>query len=326
MPKFCLNFDMRAPDFGKPAAELYAAAMEMTEYGDKVGIDDVSVQEHHAAEDGYISSPFVLGAAFAARSKRMRIQLGAVILPFHDPIKVAEQIAILDLISNGRLDVVFGIGYAQHEFDMFGVSLKDRVPLLEKGVRLIQRALTGEPFVDDGRNILVRPAPVQKPTPPLFAGGRLEATARRAARLGMNLYPLKMDIVPFYLDECKKLGKQPGKVIGNVGQIHVTEDPDKTWAIVAPHVAHVARTYAQWGSNPNYASLFKGLDSMEELRKNGSYKVVTPDEAVALCAEADKTGRDIGLAPLVAGLDPKIGWEGLELFVKKVLPRVRKAA
>jgi alkanesulfonate monooxygenase SsuD/methylene tetrahydromethanopterin reductase-like flavin-dependent oxidoreductase (luciferase family) len=325
MVKFGLNFDMRAPDFGLPAQAVYNTALEMTEWADARGFDFVSVQEHHGAPDGYIPSPCLMAAAFASRTRRMRIQLGALILPLHDPVKVAEQIAVLDLIAGGRLDVVLGAGYVEREFGMFGVSARNRAGLMDEGIPILQRALSGERFSAAGREIFISPSPMQKPYPPLFLGGRVPATALRAARFGLNLYPLKMDIVPLYIEECRKLGRAPGQVIGNVGWIHVSEDPEATWRQVAPHVAHVARTYAEWGGNPNYASLFKGMNSVEDVKASGTYRVVTPDECLNVIAEADKSSRDLGLAPLIAGLDPAIGWKGLELFVQKVMPRVGRA-
>jgi alkanesulfonate monooxygenase SsuD/methylene tetrahydromethanopterin reductase-like flavin-dependent oxidoreductase (luciferase family) len=322
--KFGLNFDMRAPDFGIPVQTVYDTALEMAAWADTRGIDFVSVQEHHGASDGYIPAPCLMAAAFASRTRHMRIQLGALILPLHDPVKVAEQIAVLDLIAAGRLDVVLGAGYVEREFAMFGVSARRRAQLMDEGIPILQRALSGERFRAGDREIFISPAPLQKPYPPLFLGGRVPATAQRAARFGLNLYPLKMDIVPLYIEECRKLGRSPGQVIGNVGWIHVSEDPEATWREVAPHVAHVARTYAEWGGNPNYASLFKGMNSVDEVRASGTYRVVTPDECVAIVADAEKTGRDLGFAPLIAGLDPAIGWRSLELFVHKVLPRVRQ--
>jgi alkanesulfonate monooxygenase SsuD/methylene tetrahydromethanopterin reductase-like flavin-dependent oxidoreductase (luciferase family) len=322
--KFGLNFDLRAPDFGIPAQTVYDTALEMTAWADARGFDFVSVQEHHGAPDGYIPTPCLMAAAFAARTRQMRIQLGALILPLHDPVKVAEQVAVLDIIAGGRLDVVLGAGYVEREFEMFRVSARKRAQLMDESIPILQRALSGERFTTADREIFISPRPLQKPYPPLFLGGRVPATAQRAARFGLNLYPLKMDIVPLYVEECRKLGRAPGQVIGNVGWIHVSEDPEATWREVAPHVAHVARTYAEWGGNPNYASLFKGMNSVEEVRAAGTYRVVTPDECLAVVEDAEKTGRDIGFAPLIAGLDPAIGWRGLELFVQKVLPKVRR--
>ena len=94
-----LFFDMRAPSFGAPARDVYAAALEMTEFGDRIGVSKAGFMEHHGCDDGYLANPFLMGAAVAARTSRIRINLGAVILPLHDPVKVAEDIAIVDQIS-----------------------------------------------------------------------------------------------------------------------------------------------------------------------------------------------------------------------------------
>lgn len=326
MPNFNLSFDMRAPDFGTPAERLYAEALEMVQYCDARGMDYVTVMEHHGTKDNYLPTPFVMGAAIAARSKKIRIALGAVILPLHDPVEVAEQIAVLDLISNGRVDVIFGAGYVKSEFDMFRVSLHNRGKALDTGVPVIQRALSGERFNADGREIFIRPLAVQKPHPPFFMGGGVAATARRAARFGAGLWPLSPDIIPLYREECAKLGRAPGRIIFNIGWIHVTNDPERTWAQVAPHVLHVASAYAELTEGASSSSPFAGMTDLEAVKAAGIYRVVTPEECIKLSEDADKIGADFGLAPVIAGLDPKIGWESLELFHSKVLPRIRRAA
>ncbi len=86
-----VSFDMRAPAFGTATADLYAAALEMAAYADDFGIDRIGLMEHHASEDGYLPTPFVLGGGIAARTRQCRMTLGAVILPLHDPVKIAEQ-------------------------------------------------------------------------------------------------------------------------------------------------------------------------------------------------------------------------------------------
>jgi alkanesulfonate monooxygenase SsuD/methylene tetrahydromethanopterin reductase-like flavin-dependent oxidoreductase (luciferase family) len=326
MPNFNLSFDMRAPGFGTPAPKLYAEALDMVEYCDARGMDYVVVMEHHGTKDNYLPTPFVMGAAVAARSKKMRITLGAVILPLHDPVDVAEQIAVLDLISNGRVDVVYGAGYVRSEFDMFKASLHDRAKALDNGVPLIQRALSGERFMADGREVFIRPLSVQKPYPPFFMGGGVAATARRAARFGAGLWPLNPDIIPLYREECAKLGRVPGRVIFNIGLIHVTNDPERTWSQVGPHVLHFARAYAELTEGASSSSPFQGMTDLEAIKAAGIYRVVTPEECIKLAAEADEIGADFGLSALIAGLDPKVGWESLELFHNKVLPRVKKPA
>jgi alkanesulfonate monooxygenase SsuD/methylene tetrahydromethanopterin reductase-like flavin-dependent oxidoreductase (luciferase family) len=317
MFKTSVGFDMRAPDFGPPAGELYAAALDMCEYADKHGVEQVNFQEHHGASDGYLPAPFLMGTAAAARTKKAAILLGAVILPLHDPVKIAEMIAVADLISGGRLHVVLGAGYIPWEFQAFRVSMHDRAKAMDEGVALIQRALTGERFQDGDREVFIRPLPFNRP-PHLYIGGGVVAAARRAARLGIGFWPLTPDIIPAYEEECRKLGRPVGPVINGAGWVHVSEDPDKTWGEIWPHVAHVARTYAEWSSDPeNTSNPFYGLDTEEKIRAAGIYQVVTPDECVALA----KT-RSVGLAPLIGGLSPKVGWKSLELYCEKVLPQI----
>ena len=110
-----------------------------------------------------------------------------MILPLHDPVKLAEQIAVLDLMSGGRLDVIFGAGYVAAEFAAFGVSMRDRGRLLDEGIDIILRALKGERFMAGGREVYVRPLPVQKPEDILLVGGGVDASAKRAARFRARL-------------------------------------------------------------------------------------------------------------------------------------------
>jgi alkanesulfonate monooxygenase SsuD/methylene tetrahydromethanopterin reductase-like flavin-dependent oxidoreductase (luciferase family) len=327
MPRFSLSFDMRSPAFGAPTPQLYGAALEMVAYGDAHGIDYAQLMEHHGSSDGYLPAPFVLGAAMAARTSRMRILLGAVVLPLHDPVKIAEQIAVLDQVSNGRLDVVLGSGYVPSEFQMFKASMKDRAKVMDEGLEIIQRALMGERFVADGREIFVRPLGVQQPHPRIFVGGGVPAVARRAARLGLGLYPLHAGIVPLYREECARLGREPGPVLFHLEWVHLTEDPDKTWREVAPHMVHAAKSYSDWADEAGWeTSPFRGIDSLEKLKSSKLFHVVTPDECVRMAERADKLGGDLGLMPLIGGLDPRIGWESVQLFVDKVLPRVTRDA
>ena len=156
-------FDMRAPSFGAPIDRLYSAALEMAAFADEMGVSRVGLMEHHGSEDGYLPSPFVMGGGVAARTKRCRINLGAIILPLHDPVNIAEQIAVLDLLSGGRLEVILGAGYVPSEFGLFKTSLHDRGKLLDQGIEIILRSLRGERFTVDGREIFVRPLPIQPP-------------------------------------------------------------------------------------------------------------------------------------------------------------------
>lgn len=320
-----LAFDMRAPDFGASPDALYAAALDMAEFADKLGMDRIFIAEHHGSEDGYCSSPFLLAAAIAARTTRIRITVMALILPLHDPLRVAEDIAVLDNISGGRLEVVFGAGYVPHEFERFGISLKERGRRMDAGIDLIIRALAGERSLD-GREILVRPLPVQKPHPQFYVGGGAEASLQRALRFGLGLAPMKKSLFDRYDDECRALGRDPGKKLLMSSQlsVHVTNDPEEGWAQIAPHALHVAASYAQWErESVNSSSPFAGLDTAEKVRASGIFMAVTPEQCVALGEQMASEGRTLTMFPLLAGLDPALAWSSLKLFAEQVYPRLR---
>ena len=321
-----VSFDMRAPGFGTPTRELYAAALEMAAFADEIGVDRIGLMEHHASDDGYLPQPFVLAGGIAARTKNIRLMLGAVILPLHDPVNIAEQIAILDLMSNGRLNVIFGAGYVPSEFAMFKVSLRDRGRLLDQGIDIILRALNGEAFEADGRQIFVRPLPIQRPEDIILVGGGVEASAKRAARFGLGFAPMSRALLPAYAAACRELGREPGMQLGpSPGlpmSIHLSEDPERSWAIMEDHALHVVTAYAKWAEQEKQSnSPFKGMLNREALRKSGMFAVWTPDELLEKTVLVAENG-GFGFQPLLGGLSPAEGWKSLELL-EKTIPRLR---
>lgn len=319
-----LLFDMRAPAFGAGITELYRAALDMSAFGDAIGVDYVGLMEHHGAEDGYLPSPFVMGGGVAARTHNCRISLGAVLLPLHDPVKIAEHIAVLDQMSGGRLEVIFGAGYVPSEFARFRVSMRDRGKLLDQGIDIIQRALRGERFEADGREIFVRPLPVQQPEELLMAGGSVEASARRAARFDIGFAPMVPHLLPLYEAECRKLGRRPRDYHAPAipVAIHLATDIDRGWLAVKAHALHVATTYAKWAEEEqNSNSPFKGLLEEEALRASGMFAVWTPEQLLATAREAENV--TLGFMPLLGGLDPAIGWNSLKLL-ETVMPQLRQ--
>ncbi|MEO7247227.1 MAG: LLM class flavin-dependent oxidoreductase [Novosphingobium sp.] len=327
--KTTVSFDMRAPNWAAPRQELYAAAVEMAAFADKIGVNRIGLMEHHGSEDGYLPQPFTLASAMAAVTKDIRFILGAVILPLHDPVLLAEQIAIVDLISNGRLSVIFGAGYVPFEFAMFRKSLKDRGKLMDLGIETILRALHGERFESDGRPVFVRPLPVQEPEDIILVGGGVEASARRAARFGVGFGPMNAALVPLYLSECDRLGKKvrqfnrptPGMPIS----IHLCEDPDQGWEAIERHAIHVITEYAKWAEAEGGASSspFKGMTDPTVLRQAGLFACWTPDELIAKVPSINDTGT-FGFQPLLGGLSPEEGWKSLRLL-EATMPRLKAA-
>jgi alkanesulfonate monooxygenase SsuD/methylene tetrahydromethanopterin reductase-like flavin-dependent oxidoreductase (luciferase family) len=319
-----LSFDMRAPSFGAPASELYDAALEMCAFGDEIGIEGVIFPEHHCSDDGYNPVPALMATAVAARTKRLQLILGAIVLPLHDPVEVAETIAVTDIICGGRLTTTLAAGYVQAEFNMFGKSLRDRARLMDEGLEVITRALAGERFQYQGRDVYVRPLPRSQP-PRILVGGGVAATARRAAKYGLGLWVLQPAMLPdsrklmaVYADECRRLGRAPGIVMSTTPAVHVARDPDAAWEQVGPHILHLVKSYASWASDDNTTtSPFYGIETVEQIRAARMLNVLTPEQTIEFARQSP-----ISLTPLISGLSPKIGWEMLELFASEVLPKL----
>jgi alkanesulfonate monooxygenase SsuD/methylene tetrahydromethanopterin reductase-like flavin-dependent oxidoreductase (luciferase family) len=317
-------FDMRAPTFGAPARDLYAAALKMTEFADRIGISKVGFMEHHGCDDGYLANPFLMGAAAAARTTRIRINLGAVVLPLHHPLKVAEDIAIVDQISGGRVEVIFGAGYVPSEFARFGVSLHDRAKLMDRGIDTILRALSGDACDADGCDILVRPLPLQNPQDILLVGGGVKASAIRAARFDLGFAPANPKLFALYEAEMEARGQVPRSMHGPGRPlcIHLAEDIEAGWAEILPHASHVAASYAAWADETGmHKSPFHGLGTEQAMRASGIFQVWTPDQMVEY-AQTLPAHATLGFMPLLGGLAPEAGWRSLHLL-EQAMPRLQ---
>ncbi|GGC08254.1 hypothetical protein GCM10011494_28630 [Novosphingobium endophyticum] len=325
--RITVSFDMRSPEWATPTDELYRAAIEMAAFADRIEADRIGLMQHHGSEDGYLPQPFVLAGGMAAVTERIRFLLGAVILPLHDPVELAEQIAIVDLMSKGRLNVIFGAGYVPSEFAMFGKSLKDRAKLMDSGLEIILRALRGERFEYEGRPIFTRPLPVQEPEDIVMVGGGVPASAKRAAKFGVGFGPMKPDLVDLYLSECERLGNRPRTCFrpapGMPNAIHLCEDPDAGWEAIAPHAVHVITEYAKWAEQEGNASSspFKGLTDPAALRHAGMFVAWTPEMLLEKARTME--GGNIGFQPLLGGLSPEEGRKSLKLL-EQAMPELNE--
>ncbi len=317
-----LRYDLRVPSFAPGNhAERYAACLEQAEWADQLGMRSVTLCEHHGVEDGFMSAPLTVAAAVAARTRRVTINIVAALLPLHDPVRLAEQCAAVQLISNGRLMLVAGLGYRGEEFEMAGVDRRRRGELLEEYVTVMQKAWSGEPFEWRGRTVRVTPAPTMPPT--IYVGGSTENAARRAARLGLGFFPAIDDesLAELYRRECDARGIRTGPVIlpRGPGFVHISEDPDRDWPRIMPYALHEATTYASWQPRGQRSTVRVDATTPEGLKASGAYRVVTPDE----CVDIIRRSRGVALHPLMGGMPPALGWESLRLFEAKVLPALR---
>ncbi|HMQ26496.1 MAG TPA: LLM class flavin-dependent oxidoreductase, partial [Acidimicrobiales bacterium] len=180
-----MRFDLRAPG-PTPPADLYAAALDMAEWGEQHGALAVVLSQHHASDDGYLPSPTVMAAAIAARTSTVPISIAALLLLMYDPVKLAEDLNVLDHLSRGRVSPTIGLGYRPEEFAMFGIDPAARGAEMEERLAVLQRLLAGEEVEWRGRTASVRPLPYTEGGMRLSYGGGTPAAARRAARFGLD--------------------------------------------------------------------------------------------------------------------------------------------
>ena len=315
---FTLRFDMRAPSIGAPPTELYAAASEMSAWAETRGCIAAVLCEHHGAEDGYLPSPLLLGAAIAARTEQLQLIL-TIILPFYDVARLAEDMSVLDHISAGRATYMFGIGYLAEEYDYFGLSLSDRGRLADEKLGLLRRLLAGEQVEHDGRRMKVTPPPRTPEGPAMSWGGASLAAARRAGRNGLGL--LANGVVPgmkeAYEEACRQHGHEPGFMLlperDTVVNCFVAEDVDAAWDEIGKYLLHDAMAYLQWNPGNTVSANMNSATTVDELRASSrTHVILSVDEA----KERVAAGEIFNVGPLCGGMPPEIAWPYLKRFAE----------
>ena len=328
MTRVSLRYDLRRSPTGAPYRELYPAALEQIRWGDALGFQSVTLSEHHFTEDGFLPSPLVMAGAILASTSQIGVSISALLASLHHPLRLAEDLAVLDQIGPGRISAVLGTGYRPVEFEGLGVDRAQRGALVERAIEVMRQAWTGEAFEYDGVEVRVLPTPASPKGPMLFVGGSTRVAARRAARLGANLLPSIDDpqLSVDYREACAEFGTKPGAVVlPNRAPVflHVSDDPERDWARIVPHALHDAATYSAWQTPGQRSVVHSQATTEDELRAEGKYRVLTPKETIAL-AESLGPKATLVLHPVMGGLDPTLGWNSLELFAEQVWPQIRQ--
>lgn len=319
---FSLRFDMRAPSQGAPAADLYAAASEMSAWVESRGCVIAVLCEHHGADDGYLPSPLMLASAIAARTKTLVLNV-VLILPFYDPVRLAEDMVVLDLISTGRTTYTFGIGYRPEEFDHFGLSLSDRGRLADEKIGLLRRLFSGEDVVTGGRRISVTPRAMTPGGPHLMWGGSSLAAARRAGRYGLGLLAngVVSGMQEAYEHSCRAHGHEPGPTLlparDTPTVCFVADDVDAAWEEIGEYLLHDASSYAEWNPDNTVSAGMSYATTVDELRRaSSSHVILHVDDAIARL----RAGEILNLSPLCGGLPPHLAWPYLRRVTDVVEP------
>ncbi|RVT91125.1 LLM class flavin-dependent oxidoreductase [Sphingomonas crocodyli] len=323
---FTFRFDMRAPSFGAPARDLYTAAIEMTEWAEDKGLLAALLCEHHGAEDGYLPAPLILASAIAARTKKVPLSIAIIQLPFYDPVRLAEEMSVIDIISGGRVSYVGGLGYLPAEYEMMGEDFKSRGKIADEKLSLLLKAKTGEPFEHEGRRIHVTPPPFTPGGPRMGWGGGSPPAARRAGKHGLDFMAQKENpaLGELYAETCRANGHTPGACFLPPRDMPTTtfvaEDVDKAWEELGDFLMHDVLSYAKWNEGNDDTSSLSFVKNAAELRaENRSHRIMSVDEAVGWV----KGGMPLSLHPLIGGLPPELGWKYLRIVTDKVLPQLR---
>jgi alkanesulfonate monooxygenase SsuD/methylene tetrahydromethanopterin reductase-like flavin-dependent oxidoreductase (luciferase family) len=281
---------------------------------------NITVSEHHGSSDGYLPSPIPMLAAMAARTTNVRFMVAALIVPFHDPLRLAEDLVVLDNLSRGRIDLILAGGYVHEEFAMFDVPMNERAKRVTEAVTTLKAAFTGEPFDHRGRTVQVTPAPFRPGGPTLLLGGSSEPAARRAARIADGFIPSVPEVWEFYRDEVQQLGRpDPGpSPIGENQVVALAADPERGWEEMAPFFLHETNAYGAWQAQDDVAAPYRTVADSDQLRTTGQYRVLTPDQLV----EEQKAAPFAFTLfhPLCGGMPPDLAWSSLRLFEHEVLP------
>jgi alkanesulfonate monooxygenase SsuD/methylene tetrahydromethanopterin reductase-like flavin-dependent oxidoreductase (luciferase family) len=327
---FMMRFDLRSPGADEEGvAARYRTAVKMAAWADDKGCAAIVLSEHHAAEDGYLPAPLTLAAAVAAVTSVTPIVIGAALLPLYDPVRLAEEMIVLDHLSRGRVAFTFGVGYRPVEYELYGVPFERRGRVADDKLAALLTALAQAASGTDERRITPRPFTPGRPA--LAWGGRSQAAARRAGRHGLDFFAQAdtPGLREAYEAACREHGHEPGFCLlpppDAPTAVFVNDDLDAGWKEVGDALLLDASVYAGWNdaAGVERTAGVSRARTVEALRtERGAHRVVTVAEA----AELSEAHGPLQLHPLCGGLDPETGWRYLRRAVDEVLPRVRARA
>jgi probable F420-dependent oxidoreductase len=330
--EFGVLYDMRNPrGSGIDNATLYRQTLEHIEHMEQLGFDTVWLTEHHFIEDDYLPSVLTMAAAVAARTSRVTIGTAVLLLPLHDPLRVAEDAAVVDVLSDGRLRLGLGLGYKLEEFDAFGVDRRHRAALLEEGIEIIRRAWGDEPFMFHGRHrridhLDVTPKPVQRPGPQIWLAGRAPRPVQRAATLGDGLIVVGgPDLYREYHEAHRRTGRTDPPRLCIFAFTYPSDDPERDAAALGRFAAYRMERYAQWYGTAGDLEVDRVL---LERTTSGTAPARsafgTPEQVIDELRAAEAAGATAALwFATLPGTTPSATAPMFELLAREVMPAFR---
>lgn len=330
LPRFGLWYDFRNPvRWHRPFEEIYSQYLDQIATSEDLGFGSVWLTEHHFLDDGYTPSPLILAAAIGQRTRAMQIATNLLILPLHDPVRIAEDAATLSLLTGGRFDLGVGIGYKEVEFAQFGRDIRHRPSLIEEAVSILRRAWAGERIDFKGKRFLVhghRITPQPQIAPRIFMGGSAPAAIERAARLGDGFLPAGTFGIDAYLATSQAIGARGSRpAIMHGSWAIISADPEAEAVRLGPHLLYQTNLYRSWGAwGPPEA--MPPLATPDEAIEQGPYEFWDGPQAVRelqTMIDAYPELKDIHFWAQFPGESVESGQRRIEYIAHHVIPNLR---
>ncbi len=320
--KLGLYFDLRNPaPWARPWPEVYGRALDLVVEAERLGAASVWFSEHHLFTDGYLPQPLTFAAAAAARTSRVRIGTAVLVAALRPAALVAEEAAVVDQLSGGRLELGIGAGYSVPEYELYNADITKRYGLTDAAVAEIRRLL------DNG---IVTPPAVQNPFP-IWLGYQGPQGAKRAGRLGVGLLSLDRSLLDPYREGLVDGGHDPAIArTGGMLDIIVADDPEAAFERILPHYAHQLNSYRAAAVAGSGRDAPKEI-TVEKLRGGAAQKgqipglrVLTPTDAVTAIREATEGSpvEHVYLWASVAGMPDDLVERHVELTCTQVAPNL----
>jgi alkanesulfonate monooxygenase SsuD/methylene tetrahydromethanopterin reductase-like flavin-dependent oxidoreductase (luciferase family) len=324
-----LHYDLRNPfPHERDVEDLTAAVIDQVVRAEEVGFRSVWFSEHHFKADGENPSPLLLAAAVAARTERLRISTDLIILPLTHPLRLAEDAAMLAILSRGRFDLGIAGGYIENDLLAYGQRLSRRPSLMEEGVAIIRSAWSGEPFRHSGRRftvpeITVAPLPQPAHRPRLLMGGFAPAAVERAARLADGFLAGDPGSIAMYRKALERSGRHAeAGWVGTTLWWIVASDPEAAWARIGDYGLYQTNQYIEAGVLGDMAP----FTSPDALLARGQYELHDADSAIARLKElrfAAPELADVHFFGMLPGESVDSGAERIEYIGAELIPRLQ---
>jgi alkanesulfonate monooxygenase SsuD/methylene tetrahydromethanopterin reductase-like flavin-dependent oxidoreductase (luciferase family) len=280
-------FDFRNPsEFARPATELYAETLDLIAWTESAGFEGAWVPEHHVADDGYMPTPNVMLAAIVARTSRIRIGSAVALAPLYDPVRCAEECAVLDILSGGRVEMALAIGYRRREYEALGLPFGQRGSRFDAFLEIVRRLWAGETVDHADAHFQIRGARLTPPAPrgriPLYIGGFADKALERVARHADGYFGNEEFAAP-YAAKLAAIGKDPAAMRIRLQGLTtvIAEDPAAAMEELAPYYLVSHNAYAAWAAEDAKLGMagMKPMD-LDAYKRSGALQIWTPEEAI----------------------------------------------